>query len=250
MALLLCIKGRSQWFAEDVAKVNGDEILELPYYYDGLVNGDIPAVILMLPPETSTAAGRYSVTGYYDIWVSDAYDNNYDFFYEYGTLHVSPRALIVSAEDKNSVYGEVIPELTWVSEGFAEGEDESVLSSPVVILTTAGQGSDAGTYAITVGGAEATNYSLSFEAGTLTIDKATLAVTPENQTRPYAEDNPVLTFGYSGFVNGDDESVIDIKPHTSTVASKWTAPASMLLLPAEVKITTTTSNMIRPLLPL
>ena len=46
--------------------------------------------------------------------------------------------------------------------------------------------------------------------------QATLTATADNQTKVYGESNPVLTFQYSGFVNGDDVSNLDKEPVIST----------------------------------
>ena len=65
-----------------------------------------------------------------------------------------------------------------------------------------------------------------YESGTsditLTIGKANLIVTADNQTRNYGDANPTLTVSYLGFQNGDDASVIDSAPSTSTTADTTT----------------------------
>nr|WP_321453532.1 GLUG motif-containing protein [uncultured Carboxylicivirga sp.] len=53
----------------------------------------------------------------------------------------------------------------------------------------------------------------------LTINKATLTVTADNQTIEQGSEIPVLTFSYSGFVNGEDKSVLDEQPIASTKAT-------------------------------
>jgi len=45
-----------------------------------------------------------------------------------------------------------------------------------------------------------------------TINKAPLTVTADDQSMAVGADNPEFTFTYSGFVNGEDESVIDEDP--------------------------------------
>jgi hypothetical protein len=47
---------------------------------------------------------------------------------------------------------------------------------------------------------------------TLTIKKVLLTVTADNKTRKSGEHNPELTFSYTGFVNNEHESVLDVKP--------------------------------------
>lgn len=54
---------------------------------------------------------------------------------------------------------------------------------------------------------------------TISISKASLTVTAENQTITYGDNIPVLTYSYSGFVNGEDVAVLDSEPSISTDAT-------------------------------
>lgn len=49
----------------------------------------------------------------------------------------------------------------------------------------------------------------------LTVNKASLTVTTEDQTRKVGEDNPLFNVKYSGFVYGEDESALAVKPSAS-----------------------------------
>jgi len=53
---------------------------------------------------------------------------------------------------------------------------------------------------------------------TLTVNKATLTFTADNQTRPLLEPNPALTFQIAGFVNADDQTDLNILPVITTTA--------------------------------
>ena len=53
-----------------------------------------------------------------------------------------------------------------------------------------------------------------------TIKQASLSVKANNSSREYGEENPVFSCSYSGFVNGENENVIKIKPTMSTTANK------------------------------
>src|SRR5258708_39596460 len=57
---------------------------------------------------------------------------------------------------------------------------------------------------------------------TLTISKVTLTATANDQARLYGAPNPSLTVGYSGFVNGESPSVIDVPPTAVTAATNTT----------------------------
>ncbi|MGB8491874.1 MAG: gliding motility-associated C-terminal domain-containing protein, partial [Bacteroidales bacterium] len=54
----------------------------------------------------------------------------------------------------------------------------------------------------------------------LTINKADLVFTADNKTRRYLEPNPEFTYTISGFVNGEDQSVIDVLPTAGTTATE------------------------------
>ena len=67
-----------------------------------------------------------------------------------------------------------------------------------------------GQYAITPFGVSADNYAITYVNGTLTIEKAPLTITADNQSKtydglPYSD----FTVHYEGFVYGEDESVLD-----------------------------------------
>ena len=62
------------------------------------------------------------------------------------------------------------------------------------------------------------NYAFTLVGGTLTVTRAPLTVTAENKSRTYGAANPPLTLSFSGFVNGDNASVIDTLPTVPTSA--------------------------------
>ncbi|NOU19195.1 MAG: M6 family metalloprotease domain-containing protein [Bacteroidales bacterium] len=54
------------------------------------------------------------------------------------------------------------------------------------------------------------------QSGSLTISKAELTITADNQTKTYGATNPTLTFHYSGFVNSETEAVLSTAPTAIT----------------------------------
>ncbi|OYX24008.1 MAG: hypothetical protein B7Z16_01360 [Algoriphagus sp. 32-45-6] len=74
-----------------------------------------------------------------------------------------------------------------------------------------------GTYPITLSGGEDQNYSITLEAGTLTIGKKDLTITADDKQKTYGEANPPLTFTYSGLVNGDTK--VTTEPSINTTAT-------------------------------
>ncbi|PYS44775.1 MAG: hypothetical protein DMG13_33320, partial [Acidobacteria bacterium] len=81
-------------------------------------------------------------------------------------------------------------------------------------------GEDVGSYAIQQGTlALNSNYNLTFIGSNLTITPRTLTVTADNKVKTYGDPNPALTASYSGFVNGDTDTVLSGAPALSTAAT-------------------------------
>ena len=103
-----------------------------------------------------------------DIWTAEIF---YPWSY---TVNKAP--LTVIAENVERPYGSEEQDLTVSYFGFKNGEDESVLTKPVSISTTAKKDSPVGTYPIVPFGGLADNYDLSYERGVLTIVKAAQSI--------------------------------------------------------------------------
>lgn len=200
--------------ADDQVIIYGEQ----PIYtisYSGFVNGEDESEFESIP-EIGLHDDGINV-GSYPILVSGGIIQNYDVSYESGTLTINQSVLMAKADDKIITYGEATPNYTITYSGFVNGEDESVL------LTTPSADTEitpvnAGTYLIGVFGGSALNYSISGESGTLTINQAPLEISAEDKSRSYGDENPILTFTYSGFVNGEDEAVLENTPAISTEA--------------------------------
>ena len=85
------------------------------------------------------------------------------------TLNVAKAALTLTADDKSRSYGTANPALTYTASGFVNGETTSVLTTQPTLSTTANASSEVGTYPITISGAAAANYTISYVNGTLTV---------------------------------------------------------------------------------
>lgn len=99
-----------------------------------------------------------------DIWTAEiCYPWSY-------TVNKAP--LTVIADNMELPYGSEKKDFTVSYFGFKNGEDESVLTKPVTISTTAKTDSPVGTYPIIPFGGYADNYTLSYERGVLSVVKA------------------------------------------------------------------------------
>ena len=84
-------------------------------------------------------------------------------------LTVSKAELVITANDCQRNQGEANPVLTISYDGFVNEDGVSSLTKAPIVSTTATTESPAGEYAITVSGAEAQNYNISYVNGTLTV---------------------------------------------------------------------------------
>ncbi|WKZ60950.1 MAG: MBG domain-containing protein [Cyclobacteriaceae bacterium] len=185
--------------------------------YSGFVNGDTPAV-LDTAPSASSAATTASPVGTYPITVTGGTDNNYNFTYVNGTLTVNKATLTATADNQSRLYGAANPTFTISYSGFVNGDNASVINSAPLATTAATVTSNVGTYPITVSGGTDDNYTFAYVSGTLTINKATVTATAANATKVYQTANPAFTINYTGFVNGENSSVLNTPPVASTTA--------------------------------
>ena len=143
---------------------------------------------------------------------------NYVLTFSGADFTISPMAITVTAANKTKVYGDADPALDYaVSIGSLVGQD----AFTGTLLRDAGE--NTGSYAIKQGSlALNSNYTLTYAGAELKISTRQVIVTADNQSRGYGSANPALTFKYSGFVNGDNESALLTVPVTVTAATAQT----------------------------
>jgi len=149
--------------------------------------------------------------------------------WKWGVAPAPPTSpLTVTANNQTSVYGSALPPLTATLSGFVAPDtaSSSDVTGAASCTTTATSASAPGIYPITctIGTlVSASKYTFdTFVPGTLTITKAPLTVTANNQTSVYGSALPPLTATLSGFVNGDAATSSDVTGGAtcSTAASK------------------------------
>ena len=120
-------------------------------------------------PTITCSATKTSPVGTYDIVINEGSVSNGTVNLINGTLTITKAPLSISAGDYTKQVGEDNPEFTPSFSGFKNNETNSVLTKQPTITTTATSSSPAGTYPVTVGGAEARNYNISYIDGMLTV---------------------------------------------------------------------------------
>jgi hypothetical protein len=204
--------------ANNVSKAYGAPLPTFTASYNGLVNGDTPAV-LSQPPVFATVANANTPIGSYPITISGAASANYAVTFNPGMLQVTPAPLVVTAQNKSKVYGAALPQLSYSIKGFVNGDTEASLTQPVTLATSAAASSAVGDYPISVTAGANPNYSLVINNGLLTVTKATLIVAADAKTKVYGAPLPALTATYDGFTNGDTAASLTQPVMLSTTAT-------------------------------
>lgn len=125
---------------------------------------------------------------------------------------------LISFKDTLFTYNGFAPTTTWTSN--MEGYD--------VQFAMPSLNSDAGRYQIIIP-ATFTKGEVSFTANIpyrYTITPVKLKTKVYNTSRTYGENNPEFNITYSGFINGDNESVLTTKPVAATIANEKSAVGS------------------------
>ncbi len=195
--------------ASDQSRVYGATNPLFTVSFSGFANGETAGVLGGTLSVTSQA-NTTSPAGTYAIVPSGLSDSNYSITYSNGMLTVTAAMLTVTANPATRSYGTTNPVFTATISGFVNGENTNVVSGQAALSTSADSSSQVGTYdiAAALGNLSALNYAFSFNTGTLTITPASLTGTAQNVERAYGQTNPVFSVSYSGFVNGQDSSLV------------------------------------------
>ncbi len=190
--------------AVDKSRLYGQGNPTLTYTVSGFVNSDSEA-ILSGSPSLSTAGTNVGI-GVYPITIAagSLAAENYVFSFTNGSLTVNPASLTATAENKSRAYGQANPTFTAAYSGFVNGDDESVVSGTLVGVTSADTNSPVGTYSISISGVTATNYSITFVDGNLSVTPFALVAVADSATNIYGSTNTVFTGTLNGVQNGDD----------------------------------------------
>ena len=149
---------------------------------------------------------------------------------------INLRPLTITADNASRLYGSSNPSVSTFSaptgtDGSGSGlvNGNTISSVTNTVAGTATSTANAGTtHAITpsaaaFGSGSASNYSITYTAGTLTIGKAHLTVTADNQSRLYGAANPTFSETISGYVNGEDLSTSGISGTATGSSTATTA---------------------------
>ena len=150
-------------------------------------------------PEIVCSAVANSPVGSYTIEVKQGSIKNYNVHFESGSLVITKAPLSISAGNYTKKQGDAMPVFKASYVGFKNGEDESVLTKQPVFSCEANEASAPAEYAVTISGADAENYDISYEQGHLTVVEAdAVVVRAKSYSRQYGDENPVFEFETEG----------------------------------------------------
>jgi hypothetical protein len=119
------------------------------------------------------------------------------------SINVLKAPLTITAANTNKLYGSTNPVLAVNYSGLVNGDTTARLTTLASATTTATNGSPVGSYPITASGASASNYTIAYVAGTLTVTRASvtgLVTTSKNPSQP--GDSVTFSYGLSAVAPG------------------------------------------------
>ena len=135
-----------------------------------------------------------------------------------GFVTVARAFLVITASNGSMTYGDsVLPTITPSYSGFVNSDTAASLTTQPTCSTNATSTSPAGNgYTSTCSGAVDANYSISYNAGSVTVAAAPLTITASDGTRAYGGAAPTITAGYSAFANGESAASLTTQPTCAT----------------------------------
>jgi hypothetical protein len=225
--------------ADDVAKTyDGHTLADSPTVrYTGFVlNEEVGALSGAIAFGGSWAGAVHA--GDYRIVPSGFTSTNYTILFVEGRLTITKAHLLLTADDQTRLYGQANPALSLTLSGFANGENATTASvtGSGVATTTATPATSVGQMAIVagVGTLAAQDYDFTPMDGILTIAKAHLLLTADDQTRLYGQPNSDLTVRLSGFVNGENAASAAVSgTGSATTTADVTTPVGRVAIVAD-----------------
>jgi hypothetical protein len=178
--------------------------------YSGFINGETFATSgINGAPNVTTSATAASLAGTYTIIPSQGTlsSTRYNFTFVNGTLTVDKAALTITANNGTKTYG-TVKNFAGTEFGVTGLVNGNTVSSVSLSSTGSAATANAGTYPIVAAaatGSGLTNYTIGYVNGTLTVNPATVTITPNpGQTKVYGSLDPVFTFTHTALIGSDD----------------------------------------------
>ena len=199
--------------------VYGGTMPTLTYSTNGLVGSDTVNT-LSVTPVLATAVSTSNVGAYpISIMVSDP---NYNIVVVPAELTITPAALTITADSFVINRNRPVPAFTATYQGLVNGDTISSLTNEADV-TRDSSSRDAGVYTLEPSDAVAPNYAITYQAGTLTINKTHLTLTVNNTSWYPGLGAAQFSGTYSGFlIDGEDASSLTTQPIFAITGSNAT----------------------------
>lgn len=162
---------------ETASKVyDGSTAIALSASLFGIVNTEIVTLVnassgILDSPnvgEGKSVATSMSLTG--------THAGNYTLIQPAVVANVTHKSLTIKAEDKSRDYFSINPIFTYTYSGFVNNENEDVVITKPTIKCNVSKYSFPGKYSISLSGAQANNYNILYESGTLTVNESEIQI--------------------------------------------------------------------------
>jgi hypothetical protein len=192
----------------------------------GLLAGETLTVTGALSLLSSANADTYTVTATYTLGDgTGGLAANYSLGTQSLQSVVTKKTLTVTASSPTVAYGDNAPSITFEYSGFVGSENSTFVSTQPTCTTTYTNRSNYGSAPSTsCSGATATNYTISYVSGSVTITRVNLTITASSHTLNYGDAVPTFTFTISGFKNSETSSVLSTLPTCATTNYSNTSP--------------------------
>jgi trimeric autotransporter adhesin len=221
--------------SDNQSMIYGGAVPAFTFTYTGLVGGDTSASFTGSLSTTATPASRvgpYAITQ-----GSLAATGNYEIgSFNQGTITVNAARLLLTAGNETKTYGDTFAfaGTEFSTTGLVNGDTVTG-----VTLTSAGAAPTAGVggspYAIIPSaavGSGLSNYAITYNPGTLTVDPASLTIMANDATKVAGQESPVFSVQYSGFVLGQGPGVLGGTLTFTTTATAGSSPGSYPIVPS------------------
>ena len=197
-------------------QVYGGSNVAVSYAYVGLVNGDATGAVsgigYVTPVTTASNVGSYGVTA------TGGVAGNYTITDGTGSYGVTPASLTIAVNDASRLYGTSDPVFSATFTGLVAGNTSSVVTGLGITANDPANAAAGTSWTITPSGASASNYTITYQTGTLQVSKAYLTIVAGDATRTYGASDPTYGVTYVGLLPGDSVSGITYST-TATQAS-------------------------------
>ena len=203
----------------DTARTYGDENPAFTYTVVDSLGNDCMSGLTVLPTLVTEATVSSGI-GVYDITAVGAESRNYTISVVDGHLTVTKAPLVIIPNDIEFTFGDDISDypLSFIAEGFVNGDSiNNLVTQPRI--TVPDSIPSIGNYEILADGAQAINYSISYQPGTLTVSKGQMIITVNDTSKVYGSENPAFSYTAVNSQGNDCQSWLTVQPTFVTDAT-------------------------------